>query len=170
MNKQELSAQIQDNKKKLVVLGAVMVFAIYMLWPTAEETEEANPELDAQLDALQETRSQEGGGGTPPAFDGVDNNNISLGGGSSAGADPGVYQTGRPVVMGEIVGFGTKTDLQGEYLISYISGPEGIGYEIDMRDIVGYTTEQPSYLGEGQVVRVYGEFITETQIKAKAIQ
>lgn len=169
MAEQSIKEQLQENKKKLVVLGAVMLFGVYMMWPSGGEVvEESGGELDAQLAALQIERENSGAGGSRPTFEGTDPRGISVSGGGEGA--PGVFQTGSPLVVGVLVGFGTKTDTQGEYLVAYVNVQDTSGYEIDMRDIVGYNTTIPPYLSADQPVRVYGEFTGETRIRADAVQ
>lgn len=171
VEKQSFKEQLVENKKMLMVLGAVVVFGGYMLLPSNESVE-TNSELDSQLADLQASRdggSVDNDAPRAKPFDGTDRRGISLGGGDDVD-DPGAFQTGPPLVTGTIVGFGTKTDFAGEYLVAYISVKDTSGYEIDMRDIVGYDTRVPVYLGEGKDVRVYGDFMDDMTIKAQVVQ
>ena len=156
----------------LILLGVVALFGAYMLWPSGGGLPvEPSPD-DSSPSPPPESTPQETGslGGPRPVFEGTDQRGISISGGGGDINNPGVFQTASPVVTGTLVGFGTKTDLRGEYLISYVRVEDTSGYEVDMRTILGYSTDLPSYLNEGDQVRVYGEFTSEREIKAQAVQ
>ena len=164
-------ASTKDNKKLIIALVLVALVGGYIVFGQRNSSTEVgvnNAELDAQLAELQ--RNNPEASSADLSYDGTDQRNVSIGSGGGSEANSSVFRTDSPVVRGVVVGYGTKTDSRGEYLVAYIRVSETEAYEVDLRNITGYSMNRPAFLTEGNIVRVYGTLENGNEIRADAVQ
>ena len=161
------ASQFKRRKKLLIVSVAALLFAGYIYWSdnTAKKVEDVS--LAQNLAALESTQDTYV---SSEKFNGTDTRGVSLGGGGGGQEEPAVFETVAPSVVGTFVGWGIKSDPNGEYLVAYVQVTETEGVEVDMRDITKYSLIRPTNIEIGDSVRVYGVVVGEYTIRARSIQ
>lgn len=155
--------------KKVIFLIVICIIGGYIAWPQDKSIPNVtDTPLGLELASLQD--SDAGNRNNPGRFDGVDQRNIALGAGGGDVEDKAVYEVGPPRIQGILVGYGTKTDSYGEYLIAFVQTPDKKGYEVDLRDVLQYNLRVPIWWQEGQQISVYGEFVNMYTIRARSIR
>jgi len=170
MDSEGLKEQLGKSKKMLIALGGVVLFGVYMLWPSGADPVPETSDLDAELAALQASRST---GGVPVSnFSGTDNRGVTLGPGGDLGdAGGSTFETGNPDIFGTLVGYGTQTDPRGEYLVAYIRNEKANqGYEVDLRAVVRYRLDPPSQWRIDETVYVFGEQVEGNRYVARSVR
>jgi|GEM_PF-4230332 len=172
MDSDELKEQLGQSKKMLYLLGATVLFGVYMLWPSGAEVEEVGTsDLDAELAALQENRGSDSG--IDIDYSTVDRRNVELGSSQSSGSrtSGSSYETGTPDISGILAGYGSQTDKRGEYLVAYILvAQDEPGYEIDLRDVLRYDLTPPTIWEVGEPAAVFGTQAGSYKIRARSIR
>ncbi len=167
---ESLKEKIIANKNKVIIAVFVAIFVIWMLRASqGDDLEFTESDFSAELAQLQAERSKQlAFDSADLVFDGQDELGISVTGGGDG--SPRAFETGDPLIVGRLVGFGTKTDAEGEYLLAYVKVAGNVGYEVDLRPMLQYSLEIPPYLQKDTDVRVYGEFVDEHSIRARVVQ
>ncbi|MFW0871329.1 MAG: hypothetical protein ACKKL4_02655 [Patescibacteria group bacterium] len=156
-----------------VVFMAVMIFGLYAFWTGKDDGDAVlqipgygSNSLGSQLDNslyIEDDSSRKSN---------TDVRGIQSVSGGGGEANQAVFETSPPILEGYVAGYGTKTSGGREYWILLVATPQLKinGYEVDMRDIIGYRKLNTSLWQEGDFVRIYGTLVSETVVRAQAVQ
>jgi hypothetical protein len=163
---------LEANKFLLIVFALVLAYGAYSWWwdddGTNQETSYTS-NLGPQLNQSTENVSNQ----SNSLNESVDVRGVrDVGGGDGSTANQAVYETTPPILEGYVAGYGTQTSSGREYWVLLVATPQLDinGYEVDLRDMIGYRVVDTSRWQEGQFVRIYGTLESETVVRARAIQ
>lgn len=162
---------LEANKFLLLVFALVLAYGAYTWWWDDETNQETSytSNLGPQLNQPTERPNTQGNS----LREGVDVRGVrDVGGGDGGTANQAVYETTSPILEGYVAGYGTQTSNGREYWVLLVATPQLDidGYEVDLRDMIGYRTVDTSRWQEGQFVRIYGTLESEIVVRARAIQ
>lgn len=169
-----LAEILRANTFLVVTFIAALIFGAYSWWDQGRNqdpqiVEDYNSNLGYQLSNQNTTRETNGSDYIDRDSRGIG----SIGGGGEDGEiNQAVFETNPPLLEGYVAGYGTKTSGSREYWVLLVATPqlEINGYEVDLRDIIGYRKVDTDRWQEGELVRIYGTLESETVVRARAVQ